>query len=765
MRKAASLSRKFLAIVLLGLALDVAVPLRWALAQEADAAIISEIRVEGNQRIEAATVGSYMLVREGMVMDAAEIDRSLKALFATGLFADVTVRRAGTVLIVSVVENPIVNQLAFEGAWKIDREILESEVQLRPRIVYTRSRVQSDVQRLLQIYRRSGRFAATIEPKVIQLPQNRVDLVFEINEGPLTEIRRISFVGNRRFSDRRLRREVATRESRWWRFTSEDTYDPDRLTFDRELLRRFYLSNGYADIRVVSAVAELSQNRLDFFVTFTVDEGEVYQFGEIDVATDLPELNPAGLRGLIDIESGDTYDAEAVEDTIQALNFEVGRLGYAFVDIRPRVLRNREDRSIDITFEIGEGPRVYIERIDIVGNVRTLDKVIRREFELAEGDAYNTAKLRRAQRQIRGLGFFERVEIGNEPAIAEDRTNITVAVEEKSTGELSIGAGISTLESFLVDLSIRERNLLGKGQDLKAAITLSSTRQQFDISFTEPYFLDRKLAAGFDLFHVSRDFQRESSFDEKNVGMVLRAGYPITENLSQTVRYTLRQDTIENVSPGASRFILEQKGQRTTSAVGYTLNYDLRDDAILPSRGYIVQFGQDLAGFLGETRYFKSDLAYRYYYPFAQEWIGTAFLREGYIFGIGQDVRIQDRYFLGGSTFRGFRQAGVGPRDRGTGDALGGNLYYVSGLEMGFPLGLPNEYNIVGRVFTEVGSLALVDASGAGFVDIGTPRVTAGFGVSWGSPFGPLRLDFGFALVKEEFDETEVFRFDFGTRF
>ena len=765
MRKVASLSRKILAIVLLGLALDAAVPLRGALAQEADVAIISEIRVEGNQRIEAATVGSYMLVREGMVMDAEQIDRSLKALFATGLFADVTLRRAGTVLIVSVVENPIINQLAFEGARKIDREVLESEVQLRPRIVYTRSRVQSDVQRLLQIYRRSGRFAATVEPKVIQLPQNRVDLVFEINEGPLTEIRRISFVGNRRFSDRRLRREIATRESRWWQFTSEDTYDPDRLTFDRELLRRFYLSNGYADFRVVSAVAELSENRLDFFVTFTVEEGEVYEFGEIDVATDLAELNPAGLRGLIDFEPGDTYDAEAIEDAVQALNFEVGRLGYAFVDIRPRVLRNREARSIDITFEINEGPRVYIERIDIVGNVRTLDKVIRREFGLAEGDAFNTAKLRRAQRQIRGLGFFETVEIGDEPAGAEDRTNITVAVEERSTGELSIGAGISTLESFLVDLSIRERNLLGKGQDLKAAITLSSRRQQFDIAFTEPYFLDRKLAAGVDLKHISRDFQEEASFDKKEVSIVLRAAYPITDNLSQEVRYTLRQDTIENVSSSASRFIREQEGQRTTSAVGYTLKFDLRDDAILPSSGYLVQFSQDLAGLLGETRYLRSDLTYRYYYPFAEEWIGIAFFREGYIFGIGEDVGIQDRYFLGGRRFRGFRQAGVGPRDRATADALGGNLFYVGGLEMAFPLGLPNEYDILGRVFTEVGSLALVDASGTGFVDIGTPRVTAGFGFSWGSPFGPLRIDFGFALAKEEFDETEVFRFDFGTRF
>ena len=765
MRKVASLSRKILAIVLLGLALDAAVPLRGALAQEADVAIISEIRVEGNQRIEAATVGSYMLVREGMVMDAEQIDRSLKALFATGLFADVTVRRAGTVLIVSVVENPIVNQLAFEGARKIDREVLESEVQLRPRIVYTRSRVQSDVQRLLQIYRRSGRFAATVEPKVIQLPQNRVDLVFEINEGPLTEIRRISFVGNRRFSDRRLRREVATRESRWWRFTSEDTYDPDRLTFDRELLRRFYLSNGYADFRVVSAVAELSENRLDFFVTFTVEEGEVYEFGEIDVATDLAEPNPAGLRGLIEFEPGDTYDAEAIEDTVQALNFEVGRLGYAFVDIRPRVRRDREARSIDITFEINEGPRVYVERIDIVGNVRTLDKVIRREFGLAEGDAFNTAKLRLAQRRIRGLGFFETVEIEDEPAVAEDRTYITVAVEERSTGELSIGAGISTLEDFLVDLGIRERNLLGKGQDLKAAITLSSTRQQFDISFTEPYFLDRKLAAGFDLFHVSRDFQTESSFDEKNLGITLRAGFPITDNLSQQVRYTLRQDTIENVSSSASRFIREQEGERSTSAVGYTLKYDVRDDALLPTSGYLVQFSQDLAGLLGETQYFKSDLTYRYYYPFTQEWIGTAFLREGYVAGIGQDVGIQDRYFLGGSSFRGFRQAGVGPRDRSTSDALGGNLFYVGGLEMAFPLGLPNEYGILGRVFTEVGSVALLDASGTGFVDIGTPRVSAGFGFSWGSPFGPLRIDFGFALAKEEFDETEVFRFDFGTRF
>lgn len=751
-------------------------PSREAAAQTGTRAglpVISDIRVEGNQRIEAETVRSSMVVGIGDRMDPARIDQSLKTLFETGLFADVTIRRAGDALVVTVVENPIINQRVFEGNRRLSDEVLQAEVQLRPRVVYTRARISNDVQRILQLYRRAGRFSARVEPKVIQLPQNRVDLVFEIDEGALTKIRRISFVGNRKFSDGQLRDQLTTKESCFSLFvvcvprflSATDHYDPDRLTFDREQLRRFYLSKGFADSRVISAVAELSHDRKDFFITFSIDEGETYRFGALDVDSSLPDLQPEQLSGLITAESGGTYNAQLIEESIQRLTFETGRLGYAFVEISPRPKRDREARTIDVTFEIQESPRVYVERINITGNVRTLDEVIRREFRLAEGDAFNTAKLRRSRREIRGLGFFDRVEISERQGRVPDRTVITADVEERSTGELSIGAGVSTNEGFIGDLSIRERNLLGKGQDLRLGFNISQRRQEIDLSFTEPYFLDRRLASGFDVFNRRRDFQDESSFDESNIGFALRAGFPITENLRQTLNYTLRQDSIENVGAGASRFIREQEGERISSSIGYQLVYDIRDDRLEPTSGYIVRLSQDVAGLGGQVRYLKTAIDYSYYYPLPAGWIASVSLRDGYVFGIGQDVGIADRFFLGGSSFRGFQPGGVGPRDRATGDSLGGKVFYVGTGELTFPLGLPNEYGILGRMFALAGSLAQVDEGGSGLADIGSVRVSSGFGLSWRSPLGPVRVDYSIPLVKEDFDETEAFRFSFGTRF
>ena len=727
---------------------------------------IGEIQVEGNQRIEPDTVRSYLRIGIGDQFDAALINNSLKSLFATGLFADVSIRRAGSNLVVIVVENPIVNQLAFEGNRRIEDETLEAEVQLRPRVVYTRTRVRNDVHRLLQVYRRSGRFAASVEPKIIQLPQNRVDVVFEIAEGPVTKVEKINVIGNRRFTDGRLRQVLATKEDRWYRlFTGNDTYDPDRLSFDRELLRRFYLSKGYADFRVVSGVAELAPDRSGFFVTLTVDEGEIYQFGSVDVRSELRDLPRERLFEFVKTASGEDYNADLVEDTIQDLTFEVGKLGYAFIDIKPEIKRDRESRLIDVTYVVDEGPRVYVDRIQIGGNVRTLDRVIRREFELNEGDAYNTAKLRKSRRNIRGLGFFDKVELKEEQGSTPDRTNILIDVEERSTGELTIGFGLSTSDAVLGDISIRERNLLGRGQDLRLALSISTVRQQIDLSFTEPYFLGRDLSAGFDVFKVQRDLQRESSFDEDNIGFALRAGFPIAENLRQTVRYTLRRESIENVGADASRFIRDQAGTRIISSVGYTVVYDLRDDRLEPTRGYVVEFGQDLAGLLGSVRFLRTSLDYNYYFPLAEQWVVSLGMNQGYIFGLGQKVGIGDRYFLGGSSFRGFQAAGIGPRDVVTDDALGGNLSYVGTAELSFPLGLPNEFGILGRVFTEAGSLAQIDESGPSLADKGSVRLSSGFGLSWRSPFGPIRVDFAIPILKEDFDQEEAFRFSFGTRF
>ncbi len=755
-----------LAFLLLGVLLIVppfAIP---AAAQTAASGVLERVDVVGNQRIEALTVQSYMTIAAGDPLDPGKVDQSLKALFATGLFADVSIRRQGNVLVVNVVENPIINRLAFEGNRRIEDDVLEPEVQLRPRIVYTRSRVQSDVQRILQVYRRNGRFAASVEPKVVQLEQNRVDLIFEINEGPVTGIRRIDIIGNRNFDDGKLRRAIATKESRWYRFfSSDDSYDPDRVTLDRELLRKFYLERGYADFRVLSAVAELTHDRSDFFLTFTVEEGELYKFGKIELATTLRNLDPETLRGSLSIVEGETYNAEAIEETIDRLNFAVGRLGYAFVDIRPKVKRLREERIVELVLQINEGPRVYIDRINITGNIRTLDKVIRREMKLVEGDAFNTAKLRRSRQQIRRLGFFDKVDVAQKQGETADKVVIDVDVQERSTGELSFGIGVSTTEAVVGDISIRERNLLGKAQDLKLSLGLSATRQQVDLSFTEPYFLDRNLAAGFDVFSQKEDQQDRSSFDEQRQGFSLRARFPITENLKQGLRYTLRSDTLENINNNTSSLISLDEGSYVTSAMSYSLTYDTRDDIFLPTRGIIIGGGQELAGLGGDIKYVRSTAKWSYYYAITRDLVANLALKGGHIIGLGQDVRVLNRFFLGGDDFRGFESGGVGPRDSATDDSIGGNTYFVTTGELRFPIGLPNDFGVLGRAFAEIGTLLDPDVSGANLQDAKTPRMSIGVGLSWSSPFGPIRVDLAQAVIKESFDKEEIFRFSFGTRF
>ncbi len=741
----------------------VAVP--WpALAQSGGT--VREIAIDGNQRIEAETIRSYMSIAPGDAFDDDRVDRSLKALYATGLFRDVTTRRQGDVLVVRVVENPIINRLAFEGNNKLSEEVLLKEVQLRPRQVYSVSKVQSDLQRVLQLYRRSGRFAATVEPKVIQLPQNRVDLVFEITEGAATQIEKIRFIGNTQYSDSRLREAIVTRESAWWRLlSSDDTYDPDRLAFDRERLRRFYLSHGYVDFRVVSAVAELTPTREAFFITFTIEEGEQYEFGKVDVVSSLPGLtDTTELQEAITASEGDTYNGEDVESTIQNLTNELGRLGYAFVEVKTDPRKRAGERVIDLTFRVDEGPRVYVERINITGNVRTLDKVIRREFRLSEGDAFNTAKLRRSRSRLRGLGFFETVEMTEARGSAQDKAVIDVKVAERSTGEFSIGAGFSTSESVLGDIGLRERNFLGRGQDVKINLTVSARRQQIDHSFTEPYFLDRELSAGYDVLHRRQNLQTRSGFDQTTSRGGLRTGFPITEHLSMSTGYALRRDIIENLTTTASRAIQRQAGTTVTSSVNYGLTYDQLDDRLSPTSGYLIRFSQEVGGLGGTEHFLSTNLRANYYFPLGDQWVLSAGVDTGYIVGLSDEVGIVNRFFVGGDNFRGFKAGGVGARDPLDGAALGANLYYAGTTEMQFPLGLPKELGMSGRVFNIVGSAYEVDET-VGILESQSLRASAGFGISWKSPVGPIRVDLAIPYLKEGFDQTEYFRFNFGTRF
>ena len=727
---------------------------------------IESIRIEGTQRIENETVLSYFGIRTGDVFDPERIDTGLKKLFATGLFKDVAIRREGNTLVINVVENPIINRIAFEGNRRIKDEDLQAELQLRPRIVFTQTRVQGDVQRILELYRRSGRFAATVEPKIIPLEQNRVDLVFEINEGPLTGVKAIEFIGNKVFSDGDLKDVITTTESRWWRFLSTtDNYDPDRLAADQDLLRRFYLSEGYADFRVLSAVAELAPEGDGFVITITLEEGERYKFGEQNVETTLKNLDPEKLKKELTTKAGNWYDASEIDKTTSRLSDLVGELGYAFVDVRPKTVVDRQNNTIAITYEIREGPRVYVERIDIHGNLRTRDKVIRREFRVVEGDAFNTSKIRRSRQRLENLGFFSKVDLQTKPGSAADQVVIDVDVTEQSTGELSLGAGFSTTEGPFGDVSLRERNLLGNGQDLRLGFRLSARRSRLDLSFTDPYFLDRDIAAGFDLYTTTADYSSESSYEQDTIGGSLRGAFDVSENLRETVRYTLRRDNVHNVKDSASEVIQDEEGDSWRSYVSNEYFYDRLNNRNTPTEGYYGRLQNDLAGFGGDTRFLRTSVGAGYYWPITGSWIGSFRSEVGYIFGIGDDVTVVDRFFLGGDSFRGFSTRGVGPRDRNTDDSLGGNLLYSGTAELSFPLGLPEELGLRGRLFSDFGAVTGLDNSSDNVDDSATPRVSVGTGLTWRSPLGPIALDFAVPVLKESFDKVEQFRFSFGTRF
>lgn len=729
---------------------------------------VSRIQIDGAERIDPETILSYMTVQPGDTYTQENLSESAKALYGTGLFADVNIQPKNGVLVVSVAENPLINQIAFEGNEKLKDEELASEVASRARNVLARNTVQSDVERIQELYRRAGRFSVAVDPKVIRLDQNRVNLVFEVNEGPVSEIQGVKFVGNEAYSDDSLREVIASKEERWYRFlATSDRYDPDRLAYDQELLRRFYLKEGYVDFRVASAVAELTPDKEAFYVTFTVEEGPRYKVGSVTVDTSALKDAPAELlQKDVQIKEGKWYDAEAVDDSVVKMTDTLGDLQYAFVAVQPDLKRNPEAQTVDLTFRAANTPKVYVERIDIKGNVRTQDKVIRREFQLAEGDAFNKTKVAKAEQDLKNLDFFDNVKVRPVQGSSPDQTVLDVDVEEKSTGEISVGGGFSTSEGPLADFSISERNFMGKGQNVSLSAALSGERTEFDASFTEPYFLDRDLSAGVDAFHITRDLQDESSYDQKRTGGALRIGYPLSENVRQTLKYRLENNNIENVDADASRFIREQEGERLTSAVSQRLAYDTRDSSLWPTEGLLGWLDTEVSGFGGDSAYVSGKIGANYYIPIAKGWVLNTLAEGGAIQGYGdEDVVINERFFLGGNTLRGFDNSGIGPRDLDTDDALGGNLFYRGSVEMAFPLGMPEEMGIQGHAFSDFGSLWSLDESGPEIADESSIRVSAGLGVSWRSPFGPIRLDLANPLVKEEYDDKEVFRFSFGTRF
>ena len=746
-------------------------------------AVINRILVRGNQRIDQTTILSYLPIQPGDTVDPQVLDVAVRTLTRTQLFADVQLGiQPNGDLIVEIVENPIINQVVFEGNSAIGDTKLTEEVTLKPRGIYTRARIQEDVGKIVELYRLSGRIGATVTPKIVQLDQNRVDVVFEINEGPETGVRAITFLGNEAFSDNELREVMVTKQSQWWRlFGTTDNYDPNRVDYDREQLRKFYTNRGYYDFRVISAISELSPDDSAFAITKTVDEGDRYNFGNVEVVTENDRLNPDFLRALLPIRSGDLYESDKIESAVDALTFAAGSAGYAFVEIDPEYTANPETDTVDVTFRVREGQRVYVDRINIIGNTRTLDNVVRREMMLSEGDAFNRTLLERSRNNLRGLGFFKDVTVEEARGSAPDRSVVNVTVQEQPTGELSVGAGFSSVDSFVLNLGITERNFRGRGQNVVARVEWGSLRQQIDFRFTEPKFLGRDLRAGFDAFHSRYDLSEYSSYDYRSTGGGLRLSYPLNGYTLLSTRYFLKSDEIIvpsnycNVGGSGSTALCDQVGSFLNSSAGYTLLVDRRNDPIRPTRGWTGSLRQDFAGIGGDVNYIKTEADLSAYWGISPEWIVTATASTGYVTGWGGDpIRINDRFFKGGNSFRGFETAGMGPRDLLTTDALGGNFYAIGSLDLTVPNYLPEEYGIRTSLFVDVGTLGVLDdrytvtstgATDPNIVDELALRASAGLSVHWRSPMGPIRFDISKVLGKEDYDKTESFRFSTSTQF
>lgn len=728
--------------------------------------VIRSISVSGTQRLEADTVRSYIRLRQGQVWTQAAGDQALKDLYATELFADVSIRNNAGDVTIEVRENPVINRIILEGNKRIKNDKIEPEIKLAPRQIYSRSKVRADVARIVELYKRQGRFAAQVEPKLVQLDQNRVDIVFEITEGPKSKVRQINIIGNEKFSDGKLRGEMVTKQARLTSiFSSGTSYDPDRLAFDQQKLRQFYLTEGYADFRVVSAVAELTPDKKDFIITYVVEEGERYKFGEVKVDSKIRDFKSEALTASLRMKQGDWYNAKQVEDTVEGLQESAGLFGYAFADVNPQFIRDKDTLTMSITFDIAEAERVFVERIDINGNTITQDKVIRREFRLNEGDAFNSIQVKRTTDRIKSLGYFqEDLEVEQEQGSGPDRIVLTTNVEEKATGELSLSAGFSSIENFIFQGSITQRNFRGKGQELRTNISYSSYSKSAEIGFTEPYLFDRSIALSGDIFR--RDLSsfnffnndRNTTYEQATTGFQIRTGVPVTEFLYFQARYGISHDDIsldrglfftdpDGTGPLpatcdpvlAGRFLCDAIGNRLTSTLGYTLLYDTRDNRIRPTRGHSVSISQDFAGLGGDVKYIRTRLnADKHFRITDSGFVFSLSAEGGYIHPLENrgsaaqgidDIRLTDRFYLGEPQIRGFDIRGVGPRvqriffdgeiqngvpvnvprlDRKQiqDDAIGGRAYYLARAELQIPLGSgAKELGLRPSIFVDAGAV------------------------------------------------------------
>jgi outer membrane protein insertion porin family len=727
-------------------------------AGHAVAQVASSIAVEGNRRVESDTIRSYFILKPGERLDPAKVDEGIKALIATGLFSDVRPTWQGTRLIITVNENQVISRVGFEGNKRVKDEQLLQEIQSKPRGALSLPMVQNDVQRIVEIYRRNGRYDIRVDPKIIDRPNNRVDLLFEIKEGSKTTIKEVVFAGNNAYSTWRLRDVIKTGQSSLLSFLkNNDLYDPDRVEADRDLLRRWYLKNGFADVRIASAVAEFDPARNGFVLTFTIEEGPRYTFAAVDVQSNVRDVDPGVLRSVLRVSPGATYNAEAVEKSVEEMTIVMSKRGYAFAQVRPRGDRNYEARQISVLFIVEEGARAYIERINLRGNTRTRDYVIRREFDIAEGDAYNKVLVDRAERRLRNLGYFKTVKITTEPGSSADRVILNVDLEEQSTGEFSVSGGYSTSDGFIAEVSVGERNLLGRGTSARAAVSYGQRTRGIEINYGEPYFLDYRLAFGIDLFAKQVDSSSYYVYQQQTIGGGFRFGIPLREDLGLQLRYSVYQQKItldqtlmncNNVNPDfvtsfptffgapnglnpatippagytglascyldgeASAAVKQQvaAGPAIVSLVGYGLVYNTLDNNKNPTRGLVVDLRQDFAGVGGDVNFIRTTGEARYYYELMADVISVLKVQGGYLTGWGsKDLRMLDHFQMGPNLVRGFQTAGIGPRDLTLGttqDALGGTMYWGTSAEVQVPIfGLPKDFGMRFAMFADAGSV------------------------------------------------------------
>jgi outer membrane protein insertion porin family len=757
--------------------------------QAATADRISQVVINGNQRVENETILSYMQLGQGDAFNDVKIDESIKSLFQTGLFKDVSIVRQGSSLVVSVSENPLINIVNFEGNTEVDDDTLKKEVDTRSSIIFTKARVSSDSQRILAVYQKQGFYDVTVTPKMIRLPENRINLVFEINEGSKTHVVAINFSGNNAIGAGDLEGAIATKTyNRLFFFRRNTTFDPDRLAYDKELLRRYYLKNGFADVQIASGEGRPSSDGSGYVIDFVIEEGPRYSIADVAVNVGDSNLQPEGLRRVVRTGVGDTFDSDKVDSSVEKLTLEASNQGFVFAKVDPKIDHNSDGKTLNITYNISEGPRTYIERIDIIGNDRTHDEVIRRELRLFEGDAYNRTLVERARRRLTALDFFESIDFREQDGSAPDKIVLVVEVKEKSTGSLTFSIGYSTTETIVGQVGLEERNLFGRGQNVKINTQMSFKKQALDFSFTEPYFMGMPVSAGFDAFATRSDNKSASSYSSQQIGGALRLGFNLDEYSSINTKYLLAYRKVKGIDVNSSApAIIEQQGHDWKSAVSLGFVYDDLDNPIKPTSGLRAELDTEVAGLGGSTYYGSVEGHAWYFIPLLDDKIVVK--TEGNFGHIqsfnNRQVPLQDRFFEGADSFRGFASSGIGPKQIGNDgamDSIGADTYAIGTLEATFPVGIPEEWGIRGEVFSDFGTVFGTKQKSIAHLGTNCPgngayvgpcsvldsmglRASIGAGVIWQSPFGPLRFEYALPLVKKSFDETEKFRFSIGTSF